>query len=221
MVDIIKRLFRPAPLAQPAAVRVRTLEHPRHLVKGDALVLADLPHIELPGRRFDVTSVNTYVLAGQPCPELNLRAEHNEVARLKPAPFPPPRDAVSFDFSRRLRRREVMALFDLEDFSRLFEDKVHPFILPARPPSTETPLPWLSREYHLEVDALKAIFHHGDYRGHLLPTPEQGEGLDFYRLTGQDHATFLEIEVFDNGDTEVFIGLRLPPAVVVRLEPRR
>ncbi|MBF0136636.1 MAG: hypothetical protein H7833_01040 [Magnetococcus sp. DMHC-1] len=211
MAGFFKKIFG----SRPDTVE-RSLSHPRDLRKSDILRFGFLDTQALSGGRFQVTDVNTYLFGNERQPEFTLTGDDGAIVYLA---VDDSEDPPHFSVSGRLKRSEVARLFKLEEFARLFEDKEGILSLHrAEEPKTMTG--WTAPLYHLQVDALKGIYHKGDYRGNaFFPRPQEGEGLDFYLLADDDDLHMIEVEVYDGGETEVYVTRRFPLSKIEEMWP--
>ncbi|MBF0153747.1 MAG: hypothetical protein HQL64_08415 [Magnetococcales bacterium] len=211
MAGFFKNIFGSRPNAAG-----RSLQHPRDLRRDDLLRFGTLETQALSGGRFRVTDVNTYLLGNERLPKLTLTGDDGSVVYFS---LDLRDGAALFSVSGRLQRSEVARLFKLEEFARLFEDKEEALSLSRveEPPSMAG---WTAPLYHLQIDALKGIFHKGDYRGNaFFPRPQEGEGMDYYLLVDNRAIHTIEVEVYDGGETEVYVSRRFPISKIEEMWP--
>ncbi|MBF0427208.1 MAG: hypothetical protein HQL66_15455, partial [Magnetococcales bacterium] len=183
------------------------LRHPRDLRKNDVILFGDLDTQALSGERFRVTEVDTYLFGNERHPRLTLTGEGGSVVFFS---LNAREDVAQFSVSGRLQRNEVAHLFNLEEFARLFEDKEGVLSL-SRVEEPKSMAGWTAPLYRLQVDALKGSFHRGDYRGSaFFPRPREGRGLDYYLLVDDGALHAIEVEVYDGGETDVYVSRRFP-----------
>ncbi|MBF0613319.1 MAG: hypothetical protein G8345_21530 [Magnetococcales bacterium] len=200
------------PVSHPVPPVQRRVANARELQVNDTLRMAICDCAGLSGKRFKVTSVSTYLFS-QPSPTFALQGEDGQRYFLS---FSNEHDREYVTFIRPLLHREVGKLFHLEDLAQLFEEKEGEFAL-----TRKEELPhlsgWTATDYHLSIDALKGYFFSEDLREKEQEEFQGGEGLDHYLLLDNSQRFTLEVEVYDNGEPEVALGLRLPVNLVEHL----
>ncbi|MBF0176808.1 MAG: hypothetical protein HQL63_08180 [Magnetococcales bacterium] len=211
MAGFFKKIF-----GSHASEHGRALRHPRDLRKGDGLRFGTLDTLILSGERFTVDEVNTYLFGNERSPELTLTSAGGLTVHLT---LDEREDPPLFWVSGRLERSDVARLFRLEEFAKLFDDKDGPLTL-HRMEEPDSMAGWTASVYLLKVDAAKGIFHKGDYRGNaFFPRPQDGKGLDYYLLADDDAIHMIEVEVYDGGETEVYVGHRFDLSRIEEMWP--
>jgi hypothetical protein len=195
----------------------RKLTSAADLKKGDIIVLTDsfaLPE-NLRQQRFEVTAVNTYeyehhkqiewALTGDNHLELFLSLEVDDKTYLK--------------FALKIEHHDVENLFNLDEFSIIFdEENAHLHKL------TDTLLTegWTSHEYHQHIYAQVGFFHRKDHRNETLSEYEgkdAGEQFELYTLLDNDEQQGIDVEVWQDGDTDVFLTFYRPLTDIVDMFP--
>jgi hypothetical protein len=196
----------------------RQLTSPHDLKINDIIVLTDsfaLPE-SLRKQEFQVTAINSYeyerstqsewVLTGNNDIELYLALDMDDKTHLK--------------FSLKIEQQDVEALFDLEDFSVIFEEDEQAFL--DRKIDTETTSGWTSDQYQQSVFAQVGYFHRKDHRSEKISAYEgkdSGEQLELFVLYDQDQSRGIDLEVWQDGDTDVFLTLYRPLSDIVDMFP--
>ncbi len=200
-------------------------EKPQRAVKSvndlrinDMIVLTDsfaLPE-HLRNQQFQVTAINTYefehqnqiewVLAGPSNIELYLGLEVDDVSELK--------------ISLKIEHEDVESLFDLDQFSTVF-DEPGDARLQKQEDTTHTS-GWTDEEYTQYLFAKVGYFHRKDHRKEQLSAYEgkgSGEQFELYTLYNAEQTKGIDIEVWDDGDTDVFLNLYRPLTDIIDMYP--
>ncbi len=196
----------------------RQLNSPKDLTTDDIIVLTDsfaLPE-NLRQQQYQVSKVNTYefehktqlewMLIGTDDTELYLSLEDDDKPYLK--------------FSLKINRSDVEKLFDLDDFSIVFEED-QPAFLNKKQDSALTS-GWTSEQYQQHGFAQVGYFHKKDHRQEALSEfngKEAGEPFELYTLYDQNEDRGIDIEVWDDGDTDIFLTLFRPLSDITDMYP--
>ncbi|MEI6895156.1 MAG: hypothetical protein V5789_11140 [Colwellia sp.] len=196
----------------------RKLTEVSQLLLGDIIVLSDsfaLPET-LRGQSFEVKAINTYefidkvqiewALMGTNNLEIFLSLEVDDITELK--------------LSLKIQHEDVETLFNLDSFSQIFDEPGEAF-LDKQADSDITSL-WSSEQYQQRVFAIIGFFHRKDHRSESLSAYEGkdcGEQFELYSLTNEDHSKGIDIEVWQDGDTEVCLTLFRPLSDIIDMYP--
>jgi hypothetical protein len=196
----------------------RKLTKVNQLLVGDIIVLTDsfaLPE-SLRGQEFQVKAVNSYefeervqtewALTGTNALEIFLSLEVDDITELK--------------LSLKIQHEDVETLFDLDSFSEIFDEPGEAF-LEKKADSQITPL-WSSEQYQQSVFAKVGFFHRKDHRSEKLSAYEgkdSGEQFELYSLYNEDQSKGIDIEVWQDGDTEVCLTLFRPCSDIIDMYP--
>ncbi|PKH85327.1 hypothetical protein [Colwellia sp. Bg11-28] len=196
----------------------RKLTNVNQLLVGDIIVLTDsfaLPE-SLRGQEFQVKAVNSYefeekvqtewALIGTNALEIFLSLEVDDITELK--------------LSLKIQHEDVETLFDLDSFSEVFDEPGEAF-LEKKADSNITAL-WSSEQYQQSVFAKVGFFHRKDHRSENLSAYEgkdSGEQFELYSLYNEDQSKGIDIEVWQDGDTEVCLTLFRPLSDIIDMYP--
>lgn len=196
----------------------RKLSEASELNKGDIIVLTDsfaLPE-NIRNQQFEVTAVNTYeyehkkqtewALKGSQAIELFLSLDVDDTTYLKLA--------LKIDDS------EVETLFNLDEFSTIFDEPGRAFL--ERQGEPDRLQQWSSEQYQQQVFATVGYFHRLDHRSQAISQYEgsdAGEQFEQYCLFDKDQSRGIDIEVWQDGDTDIFLTLYRPLTDIVDMYP--
>ncbi|MDF0533137.1 hypothetical protein PY479_02450 [Shewanella sp. A32] len=190
----------------------RQLAQPMDLRVGDMVTLDDsfaLPP-QLRGQQFRVEAVNTYEYEHSQEPEFVLKGNSGDAVYMGLEQD----DETWLAFSIKLHRSQVEALFDLDAFAEIFEEpgKATLNTMPLTA-ATEPYAQWLADAYHQVAFAQFGYFHRQDYR-HGKPSQfmenNPGDAFEAYELLDGDESRAIDIEVYQDGDTDVLLTLYRP-----------
>lgn len=192
---------------------LRELNHPSQLNAGDMISIDNsfaLP-TQLRGQQLKVEAVNTYEFERRQQAEWVLKGHGSETIYLSIEED----DETYLAFSLKISRSQVEQIFDLEQFSTLFDEPGHATLL-TQELSTDTTNQleqWLGKKYHQVTFAAFGYFHREDYRNLKPPQDANGatgEPFEYYLLLDDDESRALEVEVYEGGDTDVVLTLYRP-----------
>ena len=201
-MNFFRNLFKKAP---PAAV-TRQLEHVSQLLCGDIIEFSN--NFSLPAairqQKFEVIAVETLEFEHQHYPRFKLQGQQASYLWLSL----PGHDRLNFQVSMEIKRATVSQLFDLDEFSEIFEEGFSELTC-----LTATNLgDWHAPHYYQQDNATVGYQHYQDLRN-STPSPyaddAQGQQFEFYHLHDNQEHKILDIIVRDNGDTDIFLGMVL------------
>lgn len=117
-----------------------------------------------------------------------------------------------------LNRDEVQALFDLDDFSEIFEAPGNARLTPLC--SNHDYADMIAEEYIQQDFMTTGYQHQKDYRGQTPPQDneaEHGREFEYYSLQGGQGKRLIEIFIFENGDTDVYLSFLRPANEIAEL----
>lgn len=196
----------------------RSLTEPGELLAGDILVLKErrsLPR-DLQGQQLEVTEVGTYQYSGSIEKELTLRSVDNTTYYLT---LGDTKSATELSFSVKIPRKTVCSVFDEDAFAELWEPGSSTLHVVNR---LDDIAAWLSDEYQQEVNTGEGYYYARDCTDNP-PSDYQdddGEEFRFHECTSLVDDNFsLSVEVWADGDTEVFLEVRTPGDVIAEMWP--
>ena len=211
-MNFLKKIFNKSNNEQ------RKLTEVNQLLVGDIIVLTDsfaLPE-SLRGQDFQVKAVNSYefenkvqtewALVGTNALEIFLSLEVDDITELK--------------LSLKIQHEDVETLFDLENFAEVFDEPGQAF-LEKKSDSAITAM-WSSEQYQQSVFAKVGFFHRKDHRSENLSAYEgkdSGEQFELYSLYNEDQSKGVDVEVWQDGDTEVCLTLFRPLSDIIDMYP--
>ncbi|MDT0603611.1 hypothetical protein [Thalassotalea castellviae] len=196
----------------------RQVNQAKDLLKGDIIVLTDsfaLPE-NLRNQQFQVSEINSYeyenqvdtewVLTGNDDTELYLTLDIDDKTYLK--------------FSLKIQHDNVETLFDLDEFSTIFEEPGQAFL--TRKTDSHLSQGWTSEQYQQSQFSTVGYFHRKDHRSESLSAYEgkdAGEQFELYQLLDKDQSRGIELEVWQDGDTDVFLTIYRPTTDIIDMFP--
>jgi len=200
--------------------KVRSLEHPRDLQVGDMLQMLDsfaLPS-ELKDQMLTVVAINSYQYEEGDDYEFVLKGSSKASIFLT---LGDEDGESSANFSIKIQRQDVEALFGLEQFADIFEEAL---VTIERQGEDETFNRWVADTYTQTEAPYVGYFYASDCRGQRISEYEedgQGEAFTYYALESPDAMFGLEIEVWEGGETDVAVSIYRPLSDIVELFPRQ
>jgi len=197
---------------------VRKISKVQELNTGDIIVLTDsfaLPE-NIRNKQFQVSTVNSYeyehktetewVLIGTDDTELYLSLDIDDKIYLK--------------LALKIQHEDVETLFNLDEFSTIFDEPGHAFLTKQSDSSLTNG--WSADQYQQSIYAKVGYFHRKDHRSENLSSyegKEAGEQFELYQLLDQDQSRGVELEVWQDGDTDVFLTYYRPTTDIVDMYP--
>ncbi|WP_371186484.1 DUF4178 domain-containing protein [Thalassotalea maritima] len=209
-MSFLKKLFN-KPTEQRKLTQVADLR------KGDIFVLDDsfaLPEL-LRGQQFEVSAVNSYEYEHHTETEWVLQNHADQQLYLSLYVD----DKTYLKLSIKLAHEDVEALFDLEQFADVFEEG--DCIIERRRDNQQTQ-GFSCPQYRQYTFAKVGFFHRKDHRNENLSEyvgKDQGERFELFQLEGSDDRYGIDIEVWEDGDTDVFLHLYRPLTDVKDMYP--
>ena len=211
-MSFLKKIFNKTEQKQ------RALTNVNQLLIGDIIVLTDsfaLPEI-LRGQQLQVTAVNSYEYEQSTQSEWTLQGNDELLIFLSLDVD----DATELKFALKIEHDDVEALFDLDSFSEIFDEPGQAF-LNRQADNTRT-ASWSSEQYQQSTFAKVGYFHRKDHRSENLSAYEgkdSGEQLELYALYNEDQSKGVDVEVWQDGDTDVFLTLFRPLTDIIDMYP--
>lgn len=187
----------------------RKLTEVNQLLVGDIIVLTDsfaLPEI-LRNQQLQVTAVNSYEYEHNTQSEWTLQGS-NELLLFLSLDVD---DVTELKFGLKIEHEDVETLFDLDSFSAIFDEPGEAFL--DRKADNNLTTSWSSEQYQQSTFAKVGFFHRKDHRSENISAYEgkdSGEQFELYSLYNEDQSKGIDIEVWQDGDTEVFLTLFRP-----------
>jgi len=211
-MSFLKKIFNKETQTQ------RKLTHVNQLLVGDLIVLTDsfaLPKV-LQGQQFQVTAVNSYEYEQNTQTEWTLQG-NDDLAIFLSLEID---DNTELKFSLKVEHDDIETLFNLDNFSQIFDEPGQAFLNRLRDNDVTTT--WSSDQYQQSIFAKVGYFHRKDHRSEDLSAYEGkdcGEQLELYTLYNQDQSKGLDVEVWQDGDTDVFLTLFRPLTDIIDMYP--
>jgi len=196
----------------------RKLTHVNQLLMGDIIVLTDsfaLPET-LRNQQLQVTAVNSYEYEQETQTEWTLQGSNDLLLFLTLDVD----DTTELKFALKIEHEDVETLFDLDSFSQIFDEPGQAFL--EKQADNNLTTSWTSEQYQQNVFAKVGYFHRKDHRSENLSAYEgkdSGEQFELYALYNEDQSKGIDIEVWQDGDTDVFLTIFRPLTDIVDMYP--
>jgi hypothetical protein len=179
------------------------------LGKGGVVVFSFLDRKELSGRRFEIAGESRYAFGGATAAEYLLRGEKGEPLWLA-AETEDGEEYVAV--SRKLRRKDVAEIWGEGQIAAVLEEGFGARLESRYVP--ESLAGWVAASYHKAEDASSGTCYEG-------ASFSEGAALDYYLLEDAEEEHAVEIEVYESGETEIFLTLYLPRSAIAECWPGR
>jgi len=196
----------------------RKLTEVNQLLVGDIIVLTDsfaLPET-LRNQQLQVTAVNSYEYEHGTQSEWTLQGNNDLLLFLSLDVD----DSTELKFALKILPEDVEALFDLEIFSEIFDEPGEAFL--ERKTDNDLTISWSSEQYQQSTFAKVGFFHRKDHRSESISAYEgkdAGEQFELYVLYNEDQSKGIDIEVWQDGDTDVFLTIYRPLSDIIDMYP--
>jgi hypothetical protein len=193
-----------------------TLNEPKQLLLDDMFTFGDsfaLPDV-MRKQQLQVNQVNTIQFPHEHYPQLINQGTSNTLVYLS---FPKnPQNLIKC--SLLLTRSEVKTLFDLDAFSEIFEAPGKARLTPLTKQHNYADM--VAEEYIQQHFLISGYLYNTDYRESTPPEFEdngQGREFHYYSLSGNQGLRLIEIFIFENGDTNVYLSSLRPANDIAEL----
>jgi len=210
-MSFFKSLF-----AKKQPVPTRTLNHASELQMKDIFSFGDsfaLPQA-MRKEQMQVTDINTIEFKHEHYAQIIGQGSGEQLVFIS---FPNnPQKLVKF--SLLLPRNDVEALFDMDDFSEIFEQPGKARLTPLTKNHAYADM--VADEYIQQDFMSTGYFHRQDYRNSTPPQfteGKHGEEFEYYSLQGGQETRFIDIFIFENGDTDVYLSFLRPANEIAEL----
>jgi hypothetical protein len=196
----------------------RKLTHVNQLLVGDIILLTDsfaLPET-LRNQQLQVTAVNSYEYEQETQTEWTLQGNNDLLLFLTLDVD----DTTELKFALKIEHEDVETLFDLDSFSQIFDEPGQAFL--EKQTDNNLTTSWTSEQYQQNVFAKVGYFHRKDHRSENLSAYEgkdSGEQFELYTLYNEDQSKGIDIEVWQDSDTDVFLTIFRPLTDIVDMYP--
>ncbi|WOH39375.1 hypothetical protein RI844_09150 [Thalassotalea fonticola] len=200
------------------SIEPRQLNQPKDLMIKDIIIFSDsfaLPE-NLRNKQFQVANINTHEFEHKQITEWQLdgSAEQQIYLSLEQG------QQQYLKLTMKVSDSCVEGLFNLDEFSEVFEAPGNALL--NRLCETSQTAGWTSEQYQQTAFAQMGYFHRKDHR---LNKPSEfegedsGEAFEFYSLRGVDDQYSVDIQIWQDGDTDVFVNLYRPTSDIKEYYP--
>lgn len=210
-MSFFKSLF-----AKKKALPSRTLNHPNQLQLNDIFKFGDSFALPVAMRKHQLQVIDIKSIEFKHEHYAEIIAQGSD-AHLVYVSFPTnPQKLVKF--SLLLNRSEVESLFDLDDFAEIFEQPGNARFKPLS--GSHDYADMVAQEYIQQNFMTTGYMHQQDFRGSKPPQDSQqqhGREFEFYSLEGDQGKRSIDIYIFENGDTDVYLSFLRPANDIAEL----
>ena len=184
----------------------------------DIIVLTDsfaLPEA-LRTQQFQVSAINCYEFENETQTEWVLQGDNNLELFLTIEKD----DQTFLKFALKIQHEDIESLFDLDEFATIFDEPGEAFL--ERESDSSLTSGWSSQQYQQQVFSKVGYFHRKDNRTESLSAyegNESGEQFELYSLIDEEQSRGIDIEVWQDGDTDLFITLYRPTSDIIDIFP--
>ena len=194
----------------------RSLTHPNELQLNDIFTFGDsfsLPNV-IRKQQLQVTAINTIEFKHHSFAQIVGQGSGSQLIYLS---FP--NDAQQrIKISLLLTRENVEALFDMDDFSEIFEQPGNARLTPQTTKHEYADM--LAKEYIQQAFMETGYLHQQDYRNATPPQHTEdshGREFEFYSLEGAQGERSVDLYIFENGDTDIYLSFFRPANEITEL----
>tara|TARA_R110001583_G_scaffold6499_2_gene32847 strand:- start:33888 stop:34535 length:648 start_codon:yes stop_codon:yes gene_type:complete len=207
----LKSLFNKQPV-----VPARTLSEPKQLLSGDIFCFGDsfaLPEV-MRKQQLQVNDIVTIEFKHEHYVQLIGQGTNDKLVYIS---FPKnPKNLIKC--SLLLSRAEVEILFNLDEFSEIFEAPGAARLTPLTTHHAYGDM--VASEYIQQNFSTSGYIHQADYRDSTPPQfsdQEHGQEFEYYSLEGNRGLRLIEIFIFENGDTDIYLSSLRPSSDITEL----
>ena len=199
---------------------LRVLNHPRDLEPEDMVQMAN--HFGLPealrDQAFKVIGIATYQFEHGNSPCFTLEGTSDKQINLT-IESDGGRETAAFSLA--VKRNVVEKLFDMDEFSRVFDGESDGDGAATLTLVDDAGMSaWVGKRYFQQAKGERGYYYEKDFRGSAPPEHEgEGEPFEYYLLVSDDESHGVEIEVFAGGETEVSLVIYVDMALIGGLWP--
>jgi hypothetical protein len=171
---------------------------------------------ELRTQQFQVSAINCYEFENETQTEWVLQGANNLELFLTIEKD----DQTFLKFALKIQHQDIESLFDLDEFATVFDEPGEAFL--ERKSDSSLTTGWSSPQYQQQVFSKVGYFHRKDNRTESLSAyegKESGEQFELYTLIDEEQSRGIDIEVWQDGDTDLFITLYRPTSDIVDIFP--
>jgi hypothetical protein len=193
----------------------RILETPQQLKAGDIISLKyreSLPE-SLREQQFEVVKVGAYEYSSGVNKEVVLKGEENQLYFMS---IENEDGEDQLCFSNKISRQQALALFSEDAFSQLWsEDWIELKVVE----NIDALKGWYTSQYSQTIKEQEAYFYDRDCEDEDLSLAEDGDELRYHECEGVDDHYGLNVEIWGDGSTDVFLQVYCPTEVIEEMWP--
>ncbi|MBV1914385.1 MAG: hypothetical protein KUG72_03310 [Pseudomonadales bacterium] len=193
----------------------RSLETANQLQVGDIVLFKyreSLPP-ELREKQLEVSKIGTYEYSSGTSKEVVLKDENNQVYFMA---LEEDDGEEYLSLGKKISRQQVYSLFDADAFAQLWTEQWVELESQGHPEALDG---WLAQRYSQSIKDQQAYYYDRDCHGTDLSQAEDGEELRFHECEGDDDHYGINVEISDDGSTDVFLQVYCPTDVIAEMWP--
>lgn len=116
----------------------------------------------------------------------------------------------------KMKRSVVLSIFGGSEFGQVFDEDLDSVVLDSNLENVSGDLkPWIADSYTRSVVAGSAYYYDEDRRGNGISSDEDSaENFIYYELEGSNEVSSISVEVWADGETDVFCEITVKSSVV-------
>lgn len=200
------------------SIEPRQLSQAKDLMIKDIIIFSDsfaLPE-NLRNNQFQVANINTHEFEHKQITEWQLDGAANQQIYLSLEQG----KQQYLKLTMKISDSCVEALFNLDEFAEVFEAPGNALL--SRLSETSETTGWTSEQYQQTSFAQMGYFHRLDHRSNKpseFEGEDSGEPFEFYSLRGVDDQYSIDIQIWQDGDTDVFVNMYRPTSDIKEYYP--
>lgn len=197
----------------------RKLDHPKDLIAGDLLTFKPRSIVpeSLQSETLSVVEVTSYQYSEGLVPEFVVRTPAGDTFTMQCSEE---EDGEYITLAKELSRDQVLELFDGDAFSELFGESFAEFATNMDNVPEELKS-WVGEGYRQSVKEGVAFFYDEDRRSKGVSQYEDddSEELRFHECEGSPDDYSLNVEIWEDGSTDVYVEVSMPINVIEEMWP--
>lgn len=212
---MFKKLFKAVTSKEKDSGPARVVSSPDQLNVNDIVVFkyrTELP-ATLREQTLTVASICGYEYESGVTKEISLKDQHGKLISMS---FENEDGEETICLSLKIPREKVLTLFDEDNFSDLFDDVPVELDVQQEVPEYEG---WYAPRYTQTIKNATAYFHDADPGKEDLTKSSGGTQLVYHECESPDECFGVNVEVWPDGDTDVFLQVYIDGGAIGEMHP--